>query len=100
MTHASTGSDGALSRSLRRPTVFAAACLAALALLFAAYSNHFQNAFHFDDSHVIVDNLYIRGLSQIPRYFVDATTFSSLPTNATYRPVLSATYAIDYWLAG
>ena len=99
MTTLPAGDPGTLSRSLQRPLVFVAACLGALALVFAAYSNHFNNAFHFDDSHVIVDNLYIRSLQQIPTYFVDATTFSSLPANAMYRPLLSATYAFDYWLA-
>ena len=84
----------------QRPVVFATSCLLALGLLFAAYSNHFQNGFHFDDSHVIEDNLYIRSLNQIPKFFVDATTFSSLPLNATYRLLLSASYAIDYRLAG
>ena len=84
----------------QRPVVFATSCLLALGLLFAAYSNHFQNGFHFDDSHVIEDNLYIRSLNQIPKFFVDATTFSSLPLNAPYRLLLSASYAIDYRLAG
>jgi protein O-mannosyl-transferase len=62
------------------------------------YSNHFKNGFHFDDSHVIVDNVYIRNIRNIPLFFRDGTTFSSLPTNQSYRPVVSATLAIDYWL--
>ncbi len=47
-----------------------------------------------------VSRVYIRSLSQIPRFFVDASTFSSLPQNTTYRPLLSVTYAVDYWLGG
>ena len=82
----------------QRPVVFAAVCFLALGLLFTAYSNSFNNAFHFDDSHVIVDNLYIRNLNQIPRFFTDAMTFSSLPANAMYRPLLTTSFAIDYWL--
>src|SRR6185436_8973078 len=35
-----------------------------------------------------------------PRYFVDATTFSVLPLNQSYRPVLQTTFAIDYRLGG
>lgn len=66
----------------------------------SAYANHFHNAFHFDDSHVIEQNLYIRSLRNIPRFFADARTFSSLPANATYRPLLSVTFAIDYWCGG
>ncbi len=76
--------------------VVAAAC--AIGLLVAAYSNHFDNGFHFDDFHVIVNNVYIHNLDNIPRFFRDAMTFSSLPENATYRPLLSASFAIDYAL--
>ena len=74
--------------------------LAVAALLAIAYSNHFRNGFHFDDSHSIEDNTYVRELKYIPRYFADATTFSVLPLNQSYRPVLQTTFAIDYWLGG
>src|SRR5262245_26748880 len=70
------------------------------ALLVAAYANHFHNGFHFDDTHAIVDNPAIRSVRNIPRYFVDATTFSVLPLNQSYRPVLQTTLAIDYRIAG
>jgi len=72
-----------------------AACIAALAI-FAAYSNHFHNSFHFDDSHAVIDNAYIRDLHNVPRYFTDATTFSSLPANQTWRPIVSISLALDY----
>ena len=74
--------------------------LALFALLLVAYANHFQNGFHFDDIHAIVDNTALRSVRNIPRYFVDATTFSMLPLNQSYRPVLQTTLAIDYRLAG
>lgn len=64
------------------------------------YSNHFQNGFHFDDSHAVVENPYIRSLHNLPRFFRDTSTFSVLPANRTYRPVVSASLAIDYALAG
>lgn len=89
--------DGTLTAAVRRwPQVALAA--AALALLVAAYANHFGNSFHFDDSHSIVDNIYIRDLRNIPHFFTDATTFSALPQNQTYRPLLLVTYALDVWL--
>lgn len=72
----------------------AAAC--ALGVFIAAYSNSLRNAFNFDDVHVVQQNLFIRDLSNIPRFFADARTFSSLPQNATYRPLVSTTLAIDY----
>ncbi len=69
-----------------------------LAAVVITYSNHFNNSFHFDDSHTIVDNVFIRDIGNIPLFFKDGTTFSSLPTNQSYRPVVTTTLAIDYWL--
>ncbi|HMH16477.1 MAG TPA: tetratricopeptide repeat protein [Edaphobacter sp.] len=62
------------------------------------YANSFQNGFHFDDFHTIVDNPSIRELRNIPHFFTDATTFSVLPANRTYRPFVSTSLAIDYSL--
>lgn len=70
---------------------------AAAALVVAAYANSLDNSFHFDDAHVVENNAYIRSLGHIPRFFVDANTFSSRPTNATYRPLVSVTLAVDYF---
>ena len=78
--------------------IFAGSVLV-LAIL-AAYSNHFQNSFHFDDAHTIVNNAVIRDLRNIPFFFRDATTFSSLPSNQSYRPLVSTLLAIDYQLGG
>ena len=64
----------------------------------AVYSNFFHNSFHFDDFHTIVDNPAIRSLRNVPHFFTDATTFSVLPSNRTYRPFVSASLALDYAL--
>jgi hypothetical protein len=76
--------------------------LAGLVLLatLAAYANHFQNGFHFDDDHTVVNNVFIRRIANIPLFFKDGTTFSCLPANQTYRPVTTATLAVDYWMGG
>lgn len=66
----------------------------------AAYWNHFGNTFHFDDSHTVVDNPAIRSIANIPRFFADATTFSVEPAHQTYRPLVTASLAIDYALSG
>lgn len=79
--------------------LWGAALLLGIALL-ACYSNHFGNSFHFDDSHTVVQNPYIRSLGNIPKFFTDATTFSVLPANRTWRPLVSASLAFDYWLGG
>jgi len=83
------------AKSRRNFWICAGICLLAT---FVAYANHFHNSFHFDDSHTIVDNLFIRDLHNIPRFFTDATTFSTLPANRTWRPIVSASLALDYRL--
>lgn len=66
----------------------------------AVYSNHFGNSFHFDDFHVIENNVFIRDLSNIPRLITDGATMSVLPTNRSWRPLLMVSLAVDYKLAG
>jgi tetratricopeptide (TPR) repeat protein len=74
------------------------------ALLFAAimvtYSNHWHNEFHFDDAHTIQNNVYIEKLHNIPLFFKDPKTFSTLPSHCSYRPLVSTTLAIDYHFGG
>ena len=81
-----------------RTWMFTGACLLALAVVAGAYSNSLHNSFHFDDDHVLESNLYVRSLKNVPLFFTDAQTFSSLPTNATYRPLVTLSLALDYWL--
>ncbi len=69
-----------------------------LVAVILAYANHWQNGFHFDDSHTIQNNVYIQRISNIPLFFKDVSTFSSLPRNASYRPIVSTTLTIDYYL--
>jgi uncharacterized protein (TIGR02996 family) len=78
---------------------YAIACLLVLAGIVLAYSNSFHDGFHFDDFHTIVDNPAIRSLHNVPRFFTDANTFSVLPSNRTYRPLVSASLALDYALS-
>jgi len=68
--------------------------------LCTAYSNHFHNGFHFDDSHAVQDNVYIRSLKNIPSYFSDPKMFSADPSHWGIRSVVTTTLAIDYWLGG
>jgi tetratricopeptide (TPR) repeat protein len=84
--------------SFKSPLFIIVACLI-LGLLLFAYSNHFSNSFHFDDSHTIESNSAIQELN-ITNFFRDATTFSSLPTNQSYRPLTTLENAIDYKIAG
>ena len=84
-------------RSVRGLAFAAVACTI---LVVGAYWNSLDNAFHFDDAHVVENNLYIRSLRHVPRFFRDATTFSSIRSHASYRPLLSTTLAVDYATGG
>jgi tetratricopeptide (TPR) repeat protein len=78
-------------------TFYVLAALAVIAVC-VTYSNHFHNDFHFDDSHTIYNNMYIRNITNIPLFFRDARTTSSFPPNQAYRPGLTTLNTIDYWI--
>lgn len=82
----------------RAEKTFRAWVLILLIAVVATYANHFGNRFHFDDFHTIVHNSYIKSLANIPLFFTDATTFSALPSNQSYRPLVSLTLAVDHFL--
>jgi tetratricopeptide (TPR) repeat protein len=73
---------------------------AAVVAVLAAYANHFGNQFHFDDFHTVTANPAIRSLAAVPRFFADARTFSVLPSHQSYRPLVTASLALDYWIGG
>jgi len=74
--------------------------LALLLVLSWAYGPSFDNPFAFDDQHAILDNGYIRSLTNFKKFFTDVSTISVLPTNHVYRPLAVLSLAIDYRLAG
>jgi Tfp pilus assembly protein PilF len=73
--------------------------LLALAIV-AAYWNSFASGFHFDDWHVLEDNPWIRSLAYVPRFFVDPHTTTVLRENADLRPVLLASFALNWAVSG
>ena len=70
--------------------------LAVVLAITAAYYNSVNNGFHLDDQYGLILNPWIRSLHNIPRYFVDPFTLTIHSANADYRPVLQATYALNY----
>jgi protein O-mannosyl-transferase len=74
-----------------------AAALAVIAV--GLYGSNFNHEFHLDSTYGLLQNEAIRSLSQIPSYFVDPFTLTSLRSNADYRPVLQITYALNYWVS-
>lgn len=75
-------------------------CCIIVVLTTITYLNHFNNPFFFDDYHTIVNNIHIRSLNNIPSFFTDVSTFSYMPTNQGYRPIVTLSLAIDYAIAG
>jgi len=72
-------------------------CSGLALLLLLAWSNHFQNEFHFDDFHTITTNDFVKDLRNIPLFFLNAQ-ISSTMRNISWRPVTAVSVAIDYWL--
>jgi tetratricopeptide (TPR) repeat protein len=60
------------------------------------YSNNYSHAYQLDDGYTIVSNPNLRSLANVPRFFVDPSTYSSLRDQVDYRPILQATYALNY----
>ena len=71
-----------------------------LMVTLGVYSNHFHNPFFFDDSHTIVNNSAITSLENWTDFFSNPETFSSLPANRAYRPMVTFLNAVDYYLSG
>src|ERR1700680_4808505 len=90
----------ALSRQWLQQRSARAWLAAAILAVLGAYANHFGNQFHFDDFHTATANPAIRSLAAVPRFFIDARTFSVLPSHQSYRPLVSASLALDYWIGG
>ena len=82
-------------------TRFTAALAALLAIgIGAAYSNSLNVGFEFDDVYLIRDNPSIRSLWNIPRFFYDPFTLTTIRENVDLRPVLQITYALNYAISG
>ena len=61
-----------------------------------AFHNSFDNSFHYDDEHSILENPHIRTLKNMPAFFVDPGKFSGMPEARMYRPLLVVTFAVNY----
>jgi tetratricopeptide (TPR) repeat protein len=65
-----------------------------------SYWNSFTIGFYFDDSYGIAENPAIRSLRNIPSYFVDPFTLTTVRENVDVRPILSASFALNYLISG
>lgn len=76
--------------------ILSALSIVLLGGLLLIYSNHWSNEFHLDDFHTITDNPFIRSLNNTWLFFTDGKSFSNLPSNQSYRPLVSLSLALDY----
>ena len=94
-----TGTKASAGRGVSGGRVFALLGVGSVLLaLFLTYANSLDNGFHYDDAHSIVDNGHIRSLANIPRFFTEPESFSVLAQRAMFRPLVLASYAINYRL--
>ena len=77
-------------KGLRRKWYLLLACTMFVALL--SYSNSVHNQFVFDDNHLLLNNLTIRGIEKIPRFL------SLKRLRSDHRPVRGISYTVDYTL--
>lgn len=66
---------------------------------YAVFQNSLSNDFVFDDESVIIGNASIQSLSSIPKYFTADEGFHKV-IGRYYRPIVSASYALDYSIWG
>jgi tetratricopeptide (TPR) repeat protein len=70
-----------------------------IAVTYIVFQNSLSNEFVFDDESVIVGNASIQSLDNIPKFFTADEGFHKV-IGRYYRPVVSATYAIDFAIWG
>src|SRR5438445_6289568 len=68
--------------------------------LAVSYANSFGIGFYFDDSYGIASNPAIRSLRNIPLFFTDPFTLTTMRDNVDIRPVLVVTFAVNYAISG
>ena len=85
--------------TLPRSGVWQAAGL--VLLVIAVYANSVGNSWHYDDRHAIAENPHIRSLDRLPQLLTDPTLFSRDADKAMFRPLLLASFALNYaWTQG
>lgn len=72
--------------------------LAVFALAIGVYANSLGNGFAFDDEWIIAGNERVHGIERLPEAVSSPYWPSSAARMALYRPVVVATYAVDWEL--
>lgn len=65
-----------------------------------AHAGSLRNGFHYDDEHSLLENPHVRSLAELPRCLTDPGCFSGMPEARMYRPLVLATYTLNYAAGG
>src|SRR2546428_13746159 len=68
--------------------------------LTVSYSNSLGIGFYFDDSYGIINNPAIRSLRNIPLFFTDPFTFTTVRENVDICSVVVIIFAVNYVISG
>ncbi len=91
MTGQSSSSD------IKRGNLLPACALALLPALL--YANTLGNSFQYDDTHFILNNLYVHSLSGIGHFFASPNLISNVPLSG-YRPLTMGSFVLNYAMNG
>jgi tetratricopeptide (TPR) repeat protein len=76
-------------------------CLILALFILVAYHNSFHNAFQYDDFHVIIKNPAIKTPANYHQFFFNPELGSgTIKETSGYRPLLMASFALNYYLGG
>ena len=65
----------------------------------AVYANSLSNGFHYDDKSMIIQNPAVQDAARLPEHFWSVTIGNQEGT-PSYRPLVMATYSLNYWWGG
>ena len=71
----------------------------ALFFVFLAYLPALSGGFVFDDGHMIVNNVLIRGLKYIPYFFKGIVDSHNMKQDVMFRPLLMLTFMLNYFIS-
>lgn len=83
-----------------QPLLFWLAAVGAVVVVVAAYSSQLNEKFQPADRQNIQGNLYIQNLEALYQLVRNPRERLHVPDQVPYRPVLSFSLAIDYWVGG
>lgn len=70
--------------------------VALIGLPVAVYLNSLPNSFHYDDVSTILQNPAVQHIDRVPEHFW-SVTIGKQEGGASYRPLVMASYGINYW---